>query len=100
MMDQLVLRNGVSTGSIESKMGIKGSATCVLNFDNAVGYIIGPKNKGLKFDVYNDEFRKNSSWSSGFRNFRNCLPEFFKLFKRKKTRKKQIIANQIMEQIL
>ena len=40
-------RNGVSTGSIESKMGIKGSATCVLNFDNAAGYMIGPKNKGL-----------------------------------------------------
>ena len=40
-------RNGVSTGSVESKMGIKGSATCVLNFDDAVGYIIGPKNKGL-----------------------------------------------------
>ena len=28
-------------------MGIKGSATCVLNFDDAVGYMIGPKNKGL-----------------------------------------------------
>jgi len=41
------LRNGISTGSIESKMGIKGSATCVLNFDAAVGYMIGPKNKGL-----------------------------------------------------
>ena len=40
-------RNGISTGSIESKMGIKGSATCVLNFDAAVGYMIGPKNKGL-----------------------------------------------------
>ena len=40
-------RNGVSTGSIESKMGIKGSATCVLNFDGATGYMIGPKNKGL-----------------------------------------------------
>jgi len=40
-------RNGVSTGSIENKMGIKGSATCVLNFDDAVGYMIGPKNKGL-----------------------------------------------------
>ena len=40
-------RNGVSTGSIESKMGIRGSATCVLNFDGAVGHIIGPKNKGL-----------------------------------------------------
>ncbi|MDC0031196.1 acyl-CoA dehydrogenase family protein [Candidatus Pelagibacter sp.] len=40
-------RNGVSTGSIESKMGIKGSATCVLNFDEAIGYMIGSKNKGL-----------------------------------------------------
>ncbi len=40
-------RNGISTGSIETKMGIKGSATCVLNFDEATGYIIGPKNKGL-----------------------------------------------------
>jgi len=43
----LGLRNGVSTNSIESKMGIRGSATCVLNFDDAVGYIIGSKNKGL-----------------------------------------------------
>ena len=40
-------RNAVSTGSIEEKMGIKASATCVLNFDDAVGYMIGPKNKGL-----------------------------------------------------
>ena len=40
-------RNGISTGSIETKMGIKGSATCVLNFDDAVGVMIGPKNKGL-----------------------------------------------------
>ena len=28
-------------------MGIRGSATCVLNFDDAIGYMIGPKNKGL-----------------------------------------------------
>ncbi len=40
-------RNGVSTGSIETKMGIKGSATCVLNFDDAIGYMIGAKEKGL-----------------------------------------------------
>ncbi len=40
-------RNGISTGSIETKMGIKGSATCVLNFDNATGYMIGAKEKGL-----------------------------------------------------
>ncbi|MEO7965208.1 MAG: acyl-CoA dehydrogenase C-terminal domain-containing protein, partial [Gemmatimonadaceae bacterium] len=41
-------RNGVSCGSIEHKMGIKGSATCVLNFDNAVGYLVGEENKGMR----------------------------------------------------
>ncbi len=36
-------RNGVSTGSIEKKMGIKANSTCVLNFDDAVAYRLGPK---------------------------------------------------------
>ncbi len=36
-------RNNVSCGSIEKKMGIKGSSTCVLNFDDAVAYRLGPK---------------------------------------------------------
>lgn len=40
-------RNAVTTASIEHKMGIKGSATCVLNFDNAKGYLIGEENRGL-----------------------------------------------------
>ena len=40
-------RNGISTLSIETKMGIKGSPTCVLNFDKAKGYLIGKENKGL-----------------------------------------------------
>src|SRR5690554_7066858 len=40
-------RNGVVCGSIEHKMGIKGSATCVMNFDGARGYLIGELNKGL-----------------------------------------------------
>jgi alkylation response protein AidB-like acyl-CoA dehydrogenase len=40
--------NGVTCGSIEDKMGIKASATAVLNFDNAVGELIGPENKGLE----------------------------------------------------
>lgn len=40
-------RNGVSCGSIEHKMGIKASATCVLNFDEAKGFLIGEPNKGL-----------------------------------------------------
>jgi len=41
--------NSVSCGSIEEKMGIKGSSTAVLNFDNAKGYLIGEKNKGLEY---------------------------------------------------
>lgn len=40
-------RNAVNCGSIEHKMGIKGSATCVINFDGATGYLIGPPNRGL-----------------------------------------------------
>jgi Rrf2 family protein len=40
-------RNGVQCGSIEHKMGIKGSATCVLNFDGAKGWLVGEPNKGL-----------------------------------------------------
>jgi len=39
--------NGVSCGSIEHKMGIHASATCVMNFDQANGYLVGEENKGL-----------------------------------------------------
>lgn len=39
--------NNVSCGAIEKKMGIHGSSTCVMNFDNAKGYLLGPENKGL-----------------------------------------------------
>jgi len=39
--------NGVSCGSIEHKMGIKASATCVMNFDEAEGYLVGQENHGL-----------------------------------------------------
>ncbi len=40
-------RNGVRCGSIEHKMGIKGSVTCVMNFDGAEGYLVGEAHKGL-----------------------------------------------------
>ncbi|MCB1848486.1 MAG: acyl-CoA dehydrogenase C-terminal domain-containing protein [Halieaceae bacterium] len=40
-------RNAVTCASIEKKMGIKASATCVMNFDGATGYLIGPPNRGL-----------------------------------------------------
>ena len=40
-------RNPVTCGSIEHKMGIQASATCVMNFDEAIGYLVGEPNKGL-----------------------------------------------------
>ncbi len=50
-------RNAVSCGAIEHKMGIKASATCVMNFDGAVGYLIGELNKGMRamFAMMNTE---------------------------------------------
>jgi len=41
-------RNTVTCGAIEHKMGLGGSPTCVMNFDGAKGYLIGPENKGLQ----------------------------------------------------
>lgn len=40
--------NGVTCGSIEHKMGIHGSSTCVMNYENAIGYLVGEPHKGLK----------------------------------------------------
>ncbi|MBP2280853.1 alkylation response protein AidB-like acyl-CoA dehydrogenase [Psychrobacter sp. PL19] len=40
-------RNTLAAGSIEHKMGIKASATCVMNFDDAKGWLVGPENTGL-----------------------------------------------------
>jgi hypothetical protein len=40
-------RNSVSCGSIEEKMGIHGNATCVMNYDDATGWLMGEKHRGL-----------------------------------------------------
>jgi alkylation response protein AidB-like acyl-CoA dehydrogenase len=40
-------KNGVSCGSIEHKMGIHGNSTCVMNYDNATGWLVGEANRGL-----------------------------------------------------
>jgi alkylation response protein AidB-like acyl-CoA dehydrogenase len=40
--------NNVTCGSLEHKMGIRASATCVINFDDSTGYLLGPLNKGLE----------------------------------------------------
>ena len=44
----LAARNAVTCGAIEEKMGIHGNATCVLNYDGAIGYLIGEKEKGMR----------------------------------------------------
>jgi len=41
-------RNGVACGSIEEKMGIHANSTCVMNYDEATGYLIGDEHKGLR----------------------------------------------------
>jgi alkylation response protein AidB-like acyl-CoA dehydrogenase len=50
-------RNGVACGAIEHKMGIKASATCVMNFDAAEGYLVGEPHKGMRamFKMMNTE---------------------------------------------
>jgi hypothetical protein len=50
-------RNSVVCSAIEHKMGIKGSSTCVMNFDDAKGFLIGEPNEGLKymFSMMNNE---------------------------------------------
>jgi len=45
--DTLGSRNGVMCGSIEHKMGIHGNSTCVLNYDDAIGWLIGEENRGI-----------------------------------------------------
>lgn len=40
--------NHATCGSIEHKMGIKASATCVMNFENSLGWLVGEPHKGLK----------------------------------------------------
>lgn len=49
-------RNGVSVGNIEDKMGIHGNPTCVMNYDDATGWLLGDAHKGLRamFTMMND----------------------------------------------
>jgi len=50
-------QNRLSVGSIEHKMGIKGSPACVMNYDGAIGYLLGERGKGLNvmFHMMNEE---------------------------------------------
>ena len=42
------MRNGIACGSIEHKMGLHGSATCVMNLDEATGWLVGDPHKGMR----------------------------------------------------
>ena len=44
---KILKKNNVSVGKVERKMGIHGNATCVMNYDEATGYLLGSENKGL-----------------------------------------------------
>jgi len=70
-------RNGVTTASIEHKMGIKGSATCALNFEDATGYLIGEENRGLAtmFKMMNIERMSVAMQGLGFSDiaYQNAL---------------------------
>ncbi len=48
LADGRLVRNGVTCSGIEHKMGIKGSATCAIDFDDAVGYLVGEPHKGMR----------------------------------------------------
>ncbi|MEQ8745908.1 acyl-CoA dehydrogenase C-terminal domain-containing protein [Pyruvatibacter sp.] len=65
-------RNGVSTGSIEKKMGIKAQATCVLNFDDAKAYRLGPKPQSKSADADGDKPKSKSSGMAGMFGMMNA----------------------------
>jgi len=70
-------RNAVTVGSIEHKMGINGSATCVLNFDDATGYLIGEPHRGLACMFTMMNYERLSMGSQGLgaaeRAYQNAL---------------------------
>ena len=70
-------RNAVTVGSIEHKMGINGSATCVLNFDEATGYLIGEPHRGLACMFTMMNYERLSMGSQGLgaaeRAYQNAL---------------------------
>lgn len=47
MIGSLETKKNVNCGRIEEKMGIHGSSTCVMNFDNTTGFLIGKEFDGL-----------------------------------------------------
>jgi alkylation response protein AidB-like acyl-CoA dehydrogenase len=73
----LAERNSLSCGSVEHKMGISASATCVMNFDGAKGYLVGEPNKGLACMFTMMNYERLSMGSQGLgcseRSYQNAL---------------------------
>ena len=68
-------RNGVVCTALEHKMGIKGSATCQLTFEDATGWLVGEPNRGLALHVHHDEQRAPVGRNPRPRRGGNQLPE-------------------------
>lgn len=66
-------RNPANCGSIEHKMGIQGSSTCVMNFDEAVGYIVGEPNKGLAAMSTMMNYPRHPAPASGLAGYLECI---------------------------
>lgn len=70
-------QNAVVCGSVEHKMGISASATCVMNFDGAKGYLIGEPNRGLACMFTMMNYERLSMGSQGIgcaeRSYQNAL---------------------------
>ncbi|MEM8986196.1 MAG: acyl-CoA dehydrogenase C-terminal domain-containing protein [Pseudomonadota bacterium] len=71
-------RNGVSCGGLEEKMGIHGNSTCVMNYDEATGWLVGEENKGLKamFVMMNEARIGTGMQGLGQASvaYQNCVP--------------------------
>ena len=80
-------RNKVECGSIEKKMGIHASPTCVMHYNEAKGWLVGDLNKGMRAMFIMMEWSSLVCWHSRLRFIRNCLPISTLLFKRAFTRK-------------
>ena len=68
-------RNGVRCGAIEHKMGIKATATCVMNFDDAMGWLVGEPHQGHERHVHHDERRRASASACRASAWPKSLPE-------------------------
>jgi alkylation response protein AidB-like acyl-CoA dehydrogenase len=75
--DNMAQRNHVSCGAVEHKMGINASATCVMNFDGAQGFLVGELNKGLACMFTMMNFERIGvgiqGMSAGERSYQNAL---------------------------